>query len=213
MTVSRERPSIRLINRYKVPATAVFALSCLVTTACTAEPSSTKQPTTVETVYAPPQTPKPQSSFDKSISLTPDMTGFLQDPSHCARGGARPCALLLRTKPQLSQPYINANPDDARVDYPLEAYSGQPGDQLKAVCIAPEGDAVSYGRNDTASSVWYGVLVEPQYIKNIEVEQAFTNEQDTVQAAEYHGATYLLGYASIKWFHQSQPAGNLPDCS
>lgn len=138
----------------------------------------------------------------ETISLVPDMAGYLKPGSSttCYNGGARPCAVLIRTAPKLSADYINANPNQNRVKWPLEAYAGNPGNQVQVECYDPNGELVRPYEGNSSSSDWYKVLVPSEYVLNPNL----TNLQ--------HVGAEVVGWASIEWFGESTPNRSVPSC-
>lgn len=142
------------------------------------------------------------NSSAEVVSLVPDMAGYLKPGSSttCYNGGARPCAILIRTAPELSADYINANPNQNRVNWPLEAYGGNPGDQVQVECYDPNGELVRPYEGNSSSPDWYKVLVPSEYVLNPKL----TNIQ--------HVGTEAAGWASIEWFGESTPNRFVPSC-
>jgi hypothetical protein len=138
----------------------------------------------------------------KTIELTPNMSGFLKSGTKntCFNGGARPCALLLRVSPELSSNFINANPDQAVVKWPLESYDGKHGDELTIKCYDPSGELVRPYEGNSSSTDWYEVEVPKNRVLN--------------PAVEHDGnPTAMLGCASVEWFNQSKPNHNVAVCA
>lgn len=143
-----------------------------------------------------------KNSVKNTISLIPDMSGYLKPGSSttCFNGGARPCAILIRTAPKLSSEYINANPTQYSVEWPLEAYGGNPGDKVEIECYDPNGESVHPFEGNSASSDWYKVLVPAEYVLNPNI--------GNIQ----HIGSEAIGWASIEWFGESSPNSAVPSC-
>jgi hypothetical protein len=135
------------------------------------------------------------------VTLTPNMVGFLKPGTSdtCFNGGARPCALLLRVSPKLSSEYMNANPNQGRVDWPIEAYGGQPGDKLTVKCYDPSGQLVRPYEGNSSSTDWYEVEIPKSDVLN--------------PAIQMGSRTSTLGWASIEWFNQSKPSPEVSVCA
>lgn len=157
------------------------------------------------------------NNIDTEIStyatLVPDMSGFLSPGSKdtCYNGGARPCAMLIRSEPSLESAYVNATPAQRRVKWPLESYDGDPGDDVVVECYQT-GQTVYSLDGSSSSSVWYRVIVPPGgHIKNQEVSQNMEN--GTIRTIQYAGEKALLAYAAAEWFGQTEPAAGIDECN
>lgn len=141
-----------------------------------------------------------QSSHHRVTKLVPDMSGFLQNSRTCLNGGARPCAVQLRTKPKLLAAVINADPTAKHVSWPLESYHGQSGDPVTVDCYQADGQKVGDYSGDPPSTDWYKVTVPAGRVANPAVR------------ARLKGHDSIAGYASVEWFGESQPQTGIPTC-
>ncbi|HUD06834.1 MAG TPA: hypothetical protein VMR34_03010 [Candidatus Saccharimonadales bacterium] len=158
----------------------------------------------------------------KTIKLTPNMIGFLKNPTTCLNGGPRPCALRLRTAPELPSSYINTDPSGNKyVPWPLETYDGKPGNPVDIVCYISNGQIDSgYNRPGykaiPPSRYWYELLVPKDHIVNIDDKKNPTIPSATNPPFQYvhlGGQTYAYGDASVEWFDESRPQPSVPECS
>lgn len=133
------------------------------------------------------------------IELTPDMSGFLQNPTTCLNGGARPCAPQLRVRPALSSSIINADPQvGGRITWPEEPYGGQPGDPVQVDCFTTGETVRDYDGH--TSPYWYKVRVPADRVANPEVQP------------ELAGRDWLLGFSVLVWFGEEAPSEGVPQC-
>lgn len=156
-----------------------------------------------------------QTTLKQPITLTPDMSGFLKPGTNktCFNGGARPCAVLIRVSPNLSSDYINADPTQGRVDWPLEAYDGQSGNSLTIQCYDPNGQTVSPYEGSSSSSDWYEVVVPQQYVLNPAVKAELGQSNSPIKTTiQQNGKITALGWASIEWFNESAPLNQVQPC-
>jgi hypothetical protein len=160
-------------------------------------------------------TPNPTASpSQKQLALTPDMSGFLKPGSEttCFNGGARPCAILLRTKPMLAGERINADPAESSVTWPLESYAGKPGDKLVVECYTPNGQVMKPYEGNSSSTDWYEVMIPEAHIVNPTVEAELNQSGSSVKTINYDGHVAILGWASLEWFNQTVPATGVSRC-
>ena len=151
------------------------------------------------------------------IKLTPNMSRFLESGTSntCHNGGPRPCAVLLRTKPELKSEYINANPYNQytnTVNWPLESYDHQPGNQVTVECYVANGARVTSYEGHSSSTYWYEVAVPPDHVLNPTVIEEINEPHSTLKTIQQGGQTALVGWASVEWFDQSTPVGNVHAC-
>jgi hypothetical protein len=136
---------------------------------------------------------------------TPNMVGFLKpgDDKHCFNGGERPCAVLLRTKPNVSAAKINATEDQKEVLWPREAYNGKKGDTLTVLCYDPNGQKITSYENNLVSADWYKVVVPAEHV---------TNTEALPDSFNLNGTKAYIGWASVTWFNQSAHEASVPRC-
>lgn len=140
------------------------------------------------------------TSKSQPAALIPNLSMFLKPGSSttCYDGGARPCAVLVRSKPELSSSYLNASPSQGEVSWPLEAYRNKTGDKVKIECYTAKGQTITPYEGSSSSPDWYKVMVPEQHIKN--------------PAFQKNGVSAILGWASIEWFGESTPNPEIPKC-
>lgn len=149
-----------------------------------------------------------------TTNLTPNMVRFLKPGTNdtCFNGAPRPCALLLRTEPKLASEYINVDPRESRVTWPLEAYKGQAGDSLTIRCYA-NGQKITPYEGSESSSAWYELAIPQQYVLNPTVKAELNKPSPSINTLQQDGQAAILGWASVEWFNQSAPAPNVPACT
>ena len=191
---------LHLIGVAGAMSVAFMLAGCSQPKAVNEQPSrTTRTPEVVESQY---------------VDLIPNMSGFLKPGSTtlCFNGGARPCAILLRAKPELASDYINADPAQQRVLWPLEAYGGQKGDTLKVKCFKPDGQTIKPFNGDGSSSDWYRIVVPEDRILNPKVQTELIQSDPSIIKVRQGGQKAILAWASVKWFGQSTPSANIPKC-
>jgi hypothetical protein len=158
---------------------------------------------------------KPTGHALHFTDLTPNLSSFLQQGSNdtCFNGGARPCAVLLRTQPKLDSEYVNVEPTQGHVDWPLESYGGTEGDQLQAVCYISDGQKITPFEGKSSSTYWYKVYVPMKRVLNQHVRHEAQQQSPGIETVRTHGAAVaVLAWASTEWFHQSKAAPGIPEC-
>ena len=150
----------------------------------------------------------------RTFELKLNMKGFLKPGSSdtCFNGGSRQCALLLRTRPELTSQYLNANSSDRVVAWPLEAYLNKPADVLTVTCYDPHGEVITPYEGTSSSPDWYKVLVPLFRVRNQAVLEELRGRNPAVETTKYQGHTAVIGWASIEWFNQSSPSPAIPEC-
>jgi hypothetical protein len=180
-------------------------------------PNSTLPSSSMTTTRGNEQAKQPSITTEQAarpIVLTPNMVGFLKPGTNdiCYNGGLRPCAILLRVKPELSSDYINANPDQGRVMWPVEAYNGHSGDGLTVECYDPNGESVTAYEDSTSSTDWYEVVITKQHVLNPVVQLELNQPHSSIATIHRGDQTVLLGWASVEWFDESTPIPNVSAC-
>ncbi len=152
------------------------------------------------------------NGIDAYPTLTPDLSGFLAPSSddHCAGGGKRPCAMLIRSEPVLESMYINAVPGQKRVQWPLEPFAGKKGDPVLIDCYNPEGETVYALDGSSSSSVWYRVIVQGKHVKNNELTGELLTGNITV--LQYAGKSAMYAWAAAEWFGQTTADSTIHTC-
>lgn len=175
---------------------------------CSQPKAATEQPSKATTA------PSPKVVESQYVDLIPDMSGFLKPGSTttCFNGGARPCAMLVRAEPKLASDYVNADPAQQRVLWPLEAYDGQKGDTLKVKCFKPDGQTIKLFEGKGTSSVWYQLVVPEDRVLNPKVLTELRQPNPSFSVVQQGGQKAILGWASAEWFNQSTPDANVPQC-
>ncbi|HSW79851.1 MAG TPA: hypothetical protein VLG47_03680 [Candidatus Saccharimonadales bacterium] len=148
-------------------------------------------------------------------TMTPDMAGFLKPGSTttCYRGGARPCAILIRTRPALSSAIINADPaNQTTVYWPREAYKDYAGDSVGIVCYVSDGQRVAPYEGNSSSTDWLGVAVLLRRVVNPEVQAELHQKDPSLRVITVGGNSAVVGFVSVEDFGQYAPPNNVPKC-
>jgi hypothetical protein len=177
-------------------------------------PERTRKPAPIpSTVTLPTQTPSSISAH--TTFITPDMSHYSYPgtPNDCSQGGPRPCAILIRTEPEIKPSnYINANPNQTYVSWPLESYGSTPGHQVAVTCYKSQGQSVTSNDRRLHSQVWYQVIVPAQFILNPDVQTEVRENSPSVSTMQYGGQTAVLGWASSTWFGTEAPNRAVQSC-
>lgn len=163
---------------------------------------------------------KPSVAASPAVHYTnvvPDMSGFTKpgNATKCFNGGPRPCAILLRTEPRLSAPYINAKPTQNTVLWPREAYDGQDGDGVVAECYKSNGQFVAPYEGSAAnkgSRYWYKVIVPEERILNPAVTSEINAPTTPIPTFYFGGQVAIAGWASVEWFDKRTPNPAVRPC-
>jgi hypothetical protein len=162
--------------------------------------------------------PSPSSSPASSPAvtrLTPNMSGFLQPGSSttCYNGGKRPCAVLIRTQPDLSSPDINTNPIQGHVSWPQEAYRRKLGNSLVVICYDPNGQRVAPYEGNLSSTDWLKVLVPDRHVRNPEVQAEIADHDPAIHTIRFGGSLAVEGWTSVEWFGLSAAPASVLECA
>ena len=136
------------------------------------------------------------NSLPKEVTLRADISPVLQDKTHCNGGAARPCAALIRTKPEQSTSFLNADSTQTTpVKWPLEKYGATAGDPITVVCQV-RGQAIFDTTNQKVgqhvSDVWDVVKVSSDHLA-----ASRQNSQHTPTTSFGYAADLLLGNHGI----------------
>ena len=191
-------PNLNEKKRNYLVSTIVATTAALALAGCTTNQEATAGHTSLQSI--------------PSRELVPNMSGFLKPGSTttCLNGGARPCAIVFRTQPELSADNINAAPN-LRVSWPVESYGSQSGDSLSVRCFIM-GQLIHPYEGTSSSKIWYEVAVPEKRIVNPTVLAEFQHAGSSITTIPVNGTSRLAGYASIEWFGQSSPLPDLPRC-
>jgi len=137
------------------------------------------------------------------VTVRADISPVLQDKTHCNGGAARPCAALIRTKPEQSASFLNADSTQTTpVKWPVEKYGATTGDPITVVCQV-RGQAIFDTTNQKVgqhvSDVWDVVKVSSDHLA-----ASRQNSQHTPVTSFGYAADLLLGNHGIY--------DNLPAC-
>ncbi len=199
--MSAERPRSFLRNR-RVSTTAVLA--SVVLAAVGVSSCSNNNPTLGQRSPSPTAT-APTTHNRPTAQIMPDLSGFLKKDTTdtCLGGHARPCAVLIRAKPELDSTKVNVeDPPQKYVKGPFEAYGDNHGDSLTAVCEDANGDSVTTVDMLESSTTWFGVITLEKYVLDPTLKKRLDRS---------HGAS-MIGYVSAEWISPDTQPTNLEPC-